>query len=699
MNDFKSRVEKIVSESEDIVTALEAIGPMYGIPSTNMLEDATIKSIKVVDDHIIAPSGVKPTTQPIMCAIGAVLDHISQRVDSKLTRYQSDVIAKNKLEEHIRRDANPAKGTVIGRHEDSNGDEILVYDSGLVDMANTKEAQQKVAELRSQGTIPKYTPKPFTSSKSTYFTADDDISVPEPPSDIFDEKQKVSMAEVTNESAQIIDWIAHYNDTTHLGYDMLQEQGFDYIKPIDSIVMESNSPKKEIKLEDIKHMKFDNTHILKAVKYLNQARATLPPGKGNWSFKSMIDTKEYQMAIKELEAQFDCHISLKWLRHDQLDDNLFTSIVSPDYMIYSKITVSKSKGFQLHGLPIEIFVYNDMIDAEMTKNTNESLFGQFVCSGLCHEIFHNIAAALRYQNSVFQYTLTSTLSLAVATPNAKTRRIIIEKFMKSLKGQGVKLNALQQKRLTQQLCYLTAVANNKKILSDIKGKLDPVVENGAANKQMDEYIRILKSWDNAYKSAEKRHARVKKHPVLYGILYGIGLLLTLTMIGSIIGIPLMLLTVDPLGKEHDDYMKSVNKEEYYCDLFAGMYSLPVTFTYGYSKRDFSANNMSKDRLDRIVELERRVGEFIHSSYPTMSERNYAGITIAKTLLDGKDKLDPAIREYCEWIVANYSSLLDTNINEKYSTVTFNPEEARDLDEHVQNLIDNNDITITESYQM
>lgn len=696
MINYKSKVEKIVSESEDIITALEAIGPMYGIPSTNMLEDATIQSIKVVDDHIIAPSGVKPTTKPIMCAIGAVLDHISQRVDEKVNQFQADNIQKGKLEEHIRRDANPAKGTVIGRYEDSNGDEILAYDSGLVDMANTKEAQQKVAELRSQGVLPEYKPTPITASKVPYFTADDDISVEEPKSEIFDDSDKICLSEKIHESAQIIDWIAHYHDTTHLGYDMLQEQGFDFVKPVDSVVLESAKKSKEVKLADIKHMKFDNSHILKAVKLFNAARAEQPEvGRGDFDRRKFINSPNYQKAIKELEAQFDCHITLKWLQNDELYDNAYTEIYDRNYMVYNDITVSKSKGFQLHGLPIAIFVWNDMIDSNMTKKTDQGLFGQFMCSILCHEIFHNIAAALRYANTTFNFTISTAMSLATSTSNAKNRRIIFEKFVKTLSGQGLKLNGIQKKKLVRDLCYISAIAHNKKQLEKIKGKLDTVGESGAANHEIDEYIKLLEKYDKMYTKMKKNHEFAKKHPIAYGILYTVGMLLTFTIVGAIVGIPICLLTADILGKDYDDYMKSVNKEEYYCDLFAASYQLPVAFTLGLNNREYASNQISKDRLQKLTTLERNINEFMQGTYPTLPERNYAGVKVAKTLLDSKTKLDPAIKEYCEWIVANHSNILDTDISTKYSTVTFNPEEANDLDEHIQNLIDNNDIAITE----
>ena len=411
MDNYKEKVEKIVSESEDMLTALEAIGPMYGIPATNMLEDSTVTNLKVVNDHIITPSGIKPNSKAIMCAIGAVLDHISQRVDEKINDFQNQAIEKNKLDEHIRRDANPAKGKVIGRYEDSNGDEILAYDSGLVDMANTKEAQQKVAELRNDMKIPMYNPKAMTASKTySYFGDEDDISVEEPKPMKFDNSAVTDLSAITNESADIIDWIAHYHDTTHLGYDMLQEQGFDFVKPTDTFIQEA--AKKELKSSDIKHMKFDNSHILKAIEYFNKARAEQPNvGNGKWDTRTFINSENYKRAIEELEKQFDCKITMNFVPDNEHPKNydLFTNV----WRGYKQnVHVSKSKGFQLNGLPVQITIVNNGLDKEMQNSTNIKMFGQFVCAGICHEIFHNIISALRDTRSKFNYTMTSSLALA-----------------------------------------------------------------------------------------------------------------------------------------------------------------------------------------------------------------------------------------------------------------------------------------------
>ena len=87
---IKNKVEKAVSESGDLISALECVGAMYGIPATNIIADDTATGIRVVNDNIIAPPLEKANgrTRPIMCAIGSVLDYISQRIDDKLNDYQ-----------------------------------------------------------------------------------------------------------------------------------------------------------------------------------------------------------------------------------------------------------------------------------------------------------------------------------------------------------------------------------------------------------------------------------------------------------------------------------------------------------------------------------------------------------------------------------------------------------------------------------
>lgn len=696
----KDKVEKIVSESADMITALESIGPMYGIPSTHMLvEDTGSKSLRVIGDHIITPPDVKPNTKAIVCAIGGVLDHISQRINNQVGDFQKCSIQKGRIEDHIKRDANPSKGTVIARHVDSNGDEILVYDSGLVDMPSTKEAIVKVNELRQNMQIPMYNPTAMMANKSTYFTDEDDISVEEPRPEKVSDKDEVDFSKMTNESALIIDMIAHFNDTTHLGYDWLQEQGFDFVKPIDTMVQEdgeSSGSDSNIKPSDVKHMRFDNSHIIKAIDYFNKARDEQKDKKnGEWDVKEFIESKNYKRAIAELDKQFDCKINIRFFNDKSGKDrnDLVTPIMDN---IKQNMHISKSKGFQLHGAPVDIFVVNKALDEEMNKSTNTKLFGQFVCASLCHEIFHNIVSVIRHNNSTFNYTLMSALTLASSAPNAKSRRITFEKYVKTLEAQGIKMSKFQKKKLIKDLCYISA--GNEKSLINLRRKMETVETTAEADREMMQYIKAMEIIDEAYTKMEKQSQKAKKNKKLYKTMHVIGTILTCTGVGAIVGVPMLLSGTDDPLQGHDKYMRSVNKEEYYCDLFAGIYQLPLTFMMGFKHRTFTINQIPEARLNRIANLEKRVSQFGQSSYPSLSERNYAAMTIAKDILKSGD-VAPQIKEYCEWIVSNYSNILTTDIGSNYNGVTFDPSEAANLDKHIQNLIDNNEITVTESYKM
>ena len=151
----KEMIEKVINESPDLITALEAVGAMYCIPPSHILQDDTQQSIKVVNDTVIAPNrkNANANTQSIVCAIGSVLDYISQRVDSKLNDFQSNAIEKSKFDTAVA-NGDPNKGKVVKRFETDEGDEIIVYDSGIVDRPMTKSALMKVADLKRNGEIP-----------------------------------------------------------------------------------------------------------------------------------------------------------------------------------------------------------------------------------------------------------------------------------------------------------------------------------------------------------------------------------------------------------------------------------------------------------------------------------------------------------------------------------------------------------------
>jgi hypothetical protein len=145
-----------------------------------------------------------------------------------------------------------------------------------------------------------------------------------------------------------------------------------------------------------------------------------------------------------------------------------------------------------------------------------------------------------------------------------------------------------------------------------------------------------------------------------------------------------------------NYESSKLYEEYYCDLFAGMYQLPIVFFVGANKNKYTPNDFKSEKLDQLAKLELELHKSVFSSYPTPLERAHASTRIAKTLLAQKD-LDPEVRKYCKWIVDNFSNVHKTSISTMYNKATFDPEEAENLDKHLSDLISKNNITLTESF--
>lgn len=257
----KEDIEKKIEESEDVATALEAVGAMFGIPSTSFLQNCDANCIKVVDDTVIAPDNphTKANTSSIVCAIGSVLDFISQRIDDKLNCYQKNAIMKDALPTKIQADANPAKGKVIDRVCDDEGNEIIIYDSGLCDIPNKESARCKYRELLSMNKIPEYNPDLLPCNMApSYFNDEDDITADVnmsagndtssgddglDTSDVSDSdftESYVNIANEIDESEQILHLVEEFEHTTHLGYDIFSAIGFDCVKPIDSYIEESS---------------------------------------------------------------------------------------------------------------------------------------------------------------------------------------------------------------------------------------------------------------------------------------------------------------------------------------------------------------------------------------------------------------------------------------------------------------------------
>lgn len=765
------QITETINESEDLVVALESVAAMYGIPSTNILSDPSLKNIKVEGDIIIAPpvTNVSGNAKAIIQSIGAVMDYVSQRVDDKLNNFQHDCVKKNKLMDHISREANPSKGKVVSRHVDSKGNEILVYDSGLIDTPNKccPETLELIKSLKSKGIIPKddecddkCCDKDDEDCRPSYFTDEDDISIgtslhesanpisedfknyenplteelgeeaPKPvsPTDIGGgvTVDEVDIDERIEESATVLDLMSRYDNTRNLGYAIMMEQGIDFVKPV--VYQEADEDKK-VKASDISYMKFDNSHILKAIKLINEIRQEFGNDKERLkkiNYHELVNHPKFNKALDEMSNQFNCRLSFKVLTHmGKGAGNVATPIV--DNMVKNKVTISKSKGFQLNGLPIDIITYNSFIEKNVPDDP--TLFGQYFVSIMCHEIFHNISSALRVMNTSISACVAAGMNAASKTKDPKQKRIVLTNLVDTLDAMpGVTIPKNKKRKLVADLAVLSIFGKlgNHKVKDSEESSEEHTEEakenvKGVSNKKstMTTQDRV----DSAVKNTQKKAKAIDKIKSTRGI-YTLGIVsgIAMGLIGGAIGslgcslAGLALSSGGLLGTgirsaKHEKAKKKYdagdikqkkgspvkNNEEFYCDMFAGMYGLPPTFFIITSKnRNYTANDLRTQQLKDVYAAEKQLASSMQSSYPVTIERNFCAVKIAKETLNNKKDLDPAIRKYLEWIVDNYSSTEKLNVDTLYNKSTFDPGSAENLDHHLRKLIEDNGITITES---
>jgi hypothetical protein len=130
-------------------------------------------------------------------------------------------------------------------------------------------------------------------------------------------------------------------------------------------------------------------------------------------------------------------------------------------------------------------------------------------------------------------------------------------------------------------------------------------------------------------------------------------------------------------------------------MFAMMYNLPVTF-FAIPSTHVVPNKMTNEQIKRLHQIEMKWVTLMNDEHPPTMERVSASVKYAQQTLDSGIKLNPDVKKYLEWIVANYSRILEAeDIDTIYSKATFDPKTAEDLDLHIANLLSRTNSKITE----
>jgi hypothetical protein len=721
---------KAVKESNDLVSAIECVAGMFGIPSENIVCDDTLDDIKVQGDTIIAPSiSSQGKESAIMRSISAVLDYIAQRIDAKLNNFQTDNINRGVIIDHVSNVSDPAKGKVINRHITPEGDEVLVYDSGLIDIPNTDSARAFANVLRANGSIP--TPmldKPHSGVQ--YFTDDDDITnnvdiskqgasnygdseaglktdnanqdsnIPTP----IPVGTEINMADTIDESYAMMNLVSKYGNTKHLGYEMMTEMGYNCIEPINYLFESGDN--KNAHPSDIKHMKFDNTHIMKAVKLFNTIRAEQKDvDSKNVDIAKMVNSPNWHNAIKEIEQQFDCHLVIHYLKDGSKQTDASSGVFSIGNEYRQNVTVSKSKGFQLNGLPITVYLLNDVLSENAP--TDPSLFGQAVTAIILHEIFHNVMMVFREYNNEFNAMMSTTMIAASLTNDAKVRRELITNFANAVDAMnppGEKMNIIEKKAYIKKLLIICSLKESKENM-----RLAQSLVEEDDNTDIDRYLKLAEEYQA--KQEKKLNSAGLTVSSILGCALGASMFITgmanptfwLVATGGMLtaGSYLRLKVGRAIRKQMREDVKSRERgdikdyEEHWADMFASMYNLPVNFfLLPHSK--VVAANMTDEQIKRLHKIEMNWVNLMGDEHPPTMERLAASVKYAKQTLESGAKINPEVKKYLEWIIANHSRILEVeDIDNLYSKATFDPKTAEDIDLHIANLISKTNTNITE----
>ena len=777
---IQESVDNVIKNSKNLICALEGIGAMYCIPAGHIMRNDDINTIKISGDNIIAPGNVNAINNKhaVVRAIAALLDKKSAGIDDKLNAHHKHHCHElMKMEPQFTPD--PGKGTVVGRYLDDEDNEILVYNTGMVDCKTCPSSMKKIDELRKQGLIPDYNIALVqgcgdNSPIANYFADMDDITQgvdmqTSTTANTTTGEDTVTGMEMTDISGEIgedetlVEAYSVFGDTRTLGYDLMTLQGFDFVKP--TIVTESdtsaaddnkepeepqkpsepNEPKKpdepqkpaepeeystdrstgndrtvrgrnknrRVDPTTLKFMRFDNKHIINAVRYINDWVEDNCGGSNNLGtvkFDKLYKSREFKDAIDELCEQFDASIVVHYRNYEGAF-NVYTSMTEERFYKLKNVEISKSKGFQFNNNKIDIHIEGANTIRDFSADKVE-LVGQTIISVLLHEIFHNAMWVWKSQEVEFNTTMTLSLQLAMAQKDAKKRRKIIENFVNYIDNfYGCKLNAIKRKVIVKRLTVVTGLGNQKGGLEAFKNKFKKAVakeQQADGNTKIDNDIKeLVNMYENYMQREEKRLSKknILIKTIIGAVMFAFGLSINLKedvnqdsimgrfgalslVAGGLVGLSGLGAAFEAwiMGILRNAYENEKDLEEMWCDMFAAMYKLPVTFKVMTRNKSYTPDKISKEVMEDFNRVNIQLHKFIMDCHPSDSERNYQAVGIANNLLKEKKMLDPEVVKYLEWLVEAYKKTGDQHeIRDIYNKSVFNPSEADDLDKHLEHL--------------
>lgn len=468
---------------------------------------------------------------------------------------------------------------------------------------------------------------------------------------------------------------------------------------------------------------FQNTHIIKAIKCFNKAYQELDfslsdfdnykiaQERGNKAEKDkykhiriypkqFIDdvhnkftnpSGEFIKGFNELKEQFNCKFTI----------NLTTKSGTGTYLLrfprenkINKITVSKTKGFQLDNLPIMLAInVKQILDI---VPFNKKLFGQTFVGIILHEIYHNIVHCLDLRNKRLHTDIKKTFISNNENESKESIMSKIKSFISRFKSSyNVKDIELNDDKTENRLFVLTQISDNVNAMRQFEKDVKDSNDETADMRELDAYIKRLKAIKTTVSVAKGIHIASCVCAVL---LAGIGFVFGVTAAAIAGTIGLVCIALSMLLKTVRSLLGvSVGvKEEYFCDLFAAMYKLPIHLT-SYN-RQIALNKRYSDKVSDIRGLSNDISKKIKDPHPETFNRELVSYRVAKQILDSGQSLEPEIRDYLQYIVNLHDGIEDVNVPySKTQARKLDPEAAKDLQKTLNEFVRKSGVSVTESF--
>lgn len=467
--------------------------------------------------------------------------------------------------------------------------------------------------------------------------------------------------------------------------------------------------------------KFENKHILKAIQYFNKSISTLPFDDINKFFDKKTARENGKLSVKnpnplskqdklsiinkletyfrdtggyfikafdELAKQFKCFITV------YISNKYGTgTIMRYTEITNEKLTISKSKGFQLENIKIEICV--NVWQLLHLVPADPSLFGQAIVGIMLHEIYHNIARFIDQRNMQVQSIMKNVINQSANVyNNAKSS---IETFLSKFVSMfGISNSDFKNiDRVKRRLYVLSQIKSSSGGLRKFEEDLKTGDDKTNSDEELEDYIKQLKT--------ERNVIVIMK----VGKALGIICMIILGAVGFVQGsaiaaasgaVCMVILSLKLLFKQLRTLL-GLNvglREEYYCDLFAAMYKLPIHL-HSYN-REINLNKKNSEKVTEIRRIEQQISSLYGDVHPLTFDREVTSYKMAKQLLASGEKLDPEIKKYLQYIVKMHEGIenIKSPENEK-QTQKLDPAKADDLRKSVKELAEKKGIAITESF--